>query len=60
VTLADVALCSALAPAFASGLQPSQRQRLPCVTRWFQTVMHQPPALKVTGEVPLWDGNKTK
>ncbi|KAF0306798.1 Alanine--tRNA ligase, cytoplasmic [Amphibalanus amphitrite] len=53
VTLADLALCCALLPAFTGGLDGRQRARLVCVTRWFRTVVHQPPAAAVLGEVKL-------
>ena len=56
VSLADVALCCALLPAFTGALDARQRGRLVCVTRWFRTVVHQPAAAAVLGELTLWDG----
>ncbi|XP_043227639.1 alanine--tRNA ligase, cytoplasmic-like [Amphibalanus amphitrite] len=53
VTLADLALSCALLPAFTGGLDGRQRARLVCVTRWFRTVVHQPPAAAILGEVKL-------
>ncbi|XP_037076515.1 alanine--tRNA ligase, cytoplasmic-like [Pollicipes pollicipes] len=58
VTLADVALCCTLLPAFTAALDPARRRRLVNVTRWFRTVVHQPPVAAVLGEVPLCEAER--
>lgn len=51
ITLADIVLACAMVPAFSIFLTPSSRMSLQHLTRWFQTVVNQPQAKAVLGEI---------
>lgn len=49
LSLADVSVFTSLMVAFCEGLDDAARKKLPCLTRWFNTVLHQPNVLEVVG-----------
>ncbi|KAM9852346.1 valine--tRNA ligase isoform 2-T2 [Aulostomus maculatus] len=53
VTLADMAVATALVLPFKYVLEPSDREALTNVTRWFTSCINQPQFLKVLGKIPL-------
>ncbi|CAL4125278.1 unnamed protein product [Meganyctiphanes norvegica] len=53
ISMADIAVFSTLIPAFQNGLDGSARKELSCLTRWFNTILHQPNVLQVVGKVEL-------
>ncbi|XP_061632119.1 valine--tRNA ligase isoform X1 [Phyllopteryx taeniolatus] len=53
LTLADMAVASALLLPFRYALEPSDRTALTNVTRWFTTCINQPHFIKVLGKVTL-------
>ncbi|XP_047480705.1 alanine--tRNA ligase, cytoplasmic-like isoform X1 [Penaeus chinensis] len=53
LSLADVSVFASLIPAFQHGLDKAARERLPCLTRWFNTVLHQPRVVEVVGKITL-------
>ncbi|XP_049587384.1 valine--tRNA ligase isoform X2 [Syngnathus scovelli] len=53
VTLADMAVASALLLPFKYALEPSDRKAVSNVTRWFTTCINQPHFIKVLGKVKL-------
>lgn len=53
VTLADVVGACNLWLGFTKLFDASYRSSIPNVTRWFDTLVHQPAFAKVLGEVPL-------
>ncbi|XP_076061045.1 alanine--tRNA ligase, cytoplasmic [Oratosquilla oratoria] len=53
LSLADVGMVCVLVPAFREGLDAKARAGLPCLTRWFNTVAHQPQVVDVLGPVKL-------
>jgi len=54
VTLADVAVCCVLLPAFQTALDASARSSCKNVMRWFNTVAQQPAVKSVIGEVTFF------
>ena len=55
VTLADVVGACNLWLGFTKLFDAAYRASIPNVTRWFDTLVHQPAFAKVLGEVPLAD-----
>lgn len=55
ITLADIALVSALVYPMKFLLDKTFRKPYPCVARWFDTCVHQPSFSAVVGDVPLCD-----
>ncbi|KAK2844778.1 hypothetical protein Q5P01_011437 [Channa striata] len=55
ITLADVAVATAVLLPFKYALEPLDRQTLTNVTRWFTTCINQPQFLKVLGKISLCD-----
>ncbi|VDL74977.1 unnamed protein product [Nippostrongylus brasiliensis] len=55
LTLADVSVALDLLPAFQHVLDADLRKKFGNLTRWFQTVMHQPAVKEVLPEVHLCD-----
>uniref|UniRef100_A0AAQ4QIX4 Valine--tRNA ligase n=1 Tax=Gasterosteus aculeatus aculeatus TaxID=481459 RepID=A0AAQ4QIX4_GASAC len=53
ITLADVAVATAVLLPFKYVLEPSDRKVLTNVTRWFTTCTNQPQFLKVLGKITL-------
>nr|XP_020466527.1 valine--tRNA ligase [Monopterus albus] len=53
ITLADVAVATAVLLPFKYALEPSDRKVLTNVTRWFTTCINQPQFLKVLGKITL-------
>ncbi|AWO96362.1 putative valine--tRNA ligase-like isoform 3 [Scophthalmus maximus] len=53
ITLADMAVATAVLLPFKYALEPSDRNALTNVTRWFTTCINQPQFLKVLGKVTL-------
>jgi elongation factor 1-gamma len=53
VTLADLHACCTLVPAFQFVLDEATRKSLRNVTRWFNTIVHQPQVAKVLGDVKM-------
>lgn len=53
VSLADVVGCCNLWLGFTKLFDAKYRSEIPNVTRWFDTLVHQPAFAKVLGEVPL-------
>eukprot|EP00088_Acartia_fossae_P048117 TRINITY_DN5241_c0_g1_i1.p1 TRINITY_DN5241_c0_g1~~TRINITY_DN5241_c0_g1_i1.p1 ORF type:complete len:1381 (+),score=416.02 TRINITY_DN5241_c0_g1_i1:46-4188(+) len=53
VTLADLVTCATLMPAFQHVIDGGARKNLRHVTRWFNTILHQPQVLKAVGEMKL-------
>merc|ERR1711991_1296689 len=53
VTLADIVVACALVNLYKSVLAPKFRKPFGNTTRWFQTVVNQPEALAVLGEINL-------
>ncbi|XP_064105096.1 alanine--tRNA ligase, cytoplasmic-like [Macrobrachium nipponense] len=49
LSLADISVFTSLMVAFREGLDDAARKKLPCLTRWFNTVLHQPNVLEVVG-----------
>lgn len=52
-SLADVHLAFNLLPAYQHVIEPAATQRFGNVTRWFMTIMHQPPVAPIVGELEL-------
>ncbi|KAM6968176.1 valine--tRNA ligase [Aplochiton taeniatus] len=55
VSLADIAVATAVLLPFKYALEPSDRKVLTNVTRWFMTCINQPQFLKVLGNISLCD-----
>lgn len=53
ITLADIAVASAVLLPFKYVLEPQDRKVLTNVTRWFTTCINQPQFLKVMGKITL-------
>uniref|UniRef100_A0A3P9PD96 Valine--tRNA ligase n=1 Tax=Poecilia reticulata TaxID=8081 RepID=A0A3P9PD96_POERE len=53
LTLADMAVATAVLLPFKYALEPSDRKAVTNVTRWFTTCINQPQFLKVLGEIAL-------
>ncbi|XP_057691094.1 valine--tRNA ligase [Corythoichthys intestinalis] len=53
ITLADMAVTSALLLPFKYALEPNDRMALTNVTRWFTTCINQPHFIKVLGKITL-------
>jgi len=53
ISLADIAVFSILIPAFQKSLDSNARKELPCLTRWFNTILNQPNILHVVGKIEL-------
>ncbi|KAM4601058.1 valine--tRNA ligase [Polymixia lowei] len=53
ITLADMAVATAVLLPFKYALEPSDRKVLTNVTRWFLTCINQPQFLKVLGNIAL-------
>ncbi|XP_005731906.1 valine--tRNA ligase [Pundamilia nyererei] len=53
ITLADMAVATAVLLPFKYALEPSDRKAVTNVTRWFTTCINQPQFLKVLGEIVL-------
>ncbi|KAK4319716.1 hypothetical protein Pmani_009373 [Petrolisthes manimaculis] len=53
VSLADITMFATLIPAFQSGLDVSEREKLACLTRWFNTILHQPQVAQVVGTISM-------
>ncbi|XP_019948459.2 valine--tRNA ligase [Paralichthys olivaceus] len=53
LTLADMAVATAVLLPFKYALEPPDRKVLPSVTRWFTTCINQPQFLKVFGKITL-------
>ncbi|XP_018527789.1 valine--tRNA ligase [Lates calcarifer] len=53
ITLADMAVATAVLLPFKYALEPSDRKVLTNVTRWFTTCVNQPQFLKVLGKIDL-------
>uniref|UniRef100_A0A3Q3A898 Valine--tRNA ligase n=1 Tax=Kryptolebias marmoratus TaxID=37003 RepID=A0A3Q3A898_KRYMA len=53
ITLADMAVATAVLLPFKYALEPSDRKSLINVTRWFTTCINQPQFLKVLGQITL-------
>lgn len=53
ISLADVATCLTLLPAYQHVLDPAARSGLRHVTRWLNTIIHQNPVQAVLGSVKL-------
>lgn len=51
VTLADIAVCCVLLPAFKKALDASTRSSYKNVMRWFNTIVQQPSVKSVIGDV---------
>ncbi|KAK6057097.1 glutathione S-transferase protein [Cooperia oncophora] len=55
LSLADVSVALDLLPAFQHVLDAAMRKKFGNVTRWFQTIMHQPAVKDVVKDVQLCD-----
>uniref|UniRef100_A0A3B5AMM4 Valine--tRNA ligase n=1 Tax=Stegastes partitus TaxID=144197 RepID=A0A3B5AMM4_9TELE len=53
ITLADMAVATAVLLPFKYALEPSNRKTLTNVTRWFTTCINQPQFAKVLGQITL-------
>ncbi|KAK3854966.1 hypothetical protein Pcinc_038600 [Petrolisthes cinctipes] len=53
VSLADITMFATLIPAFQSGFDASEREKLACLTRWFNTILHQPQVAQVVGTISM-------
>lgn len=53
LSLADISVFASLIPAFQNGFDGASRKKMPCLTRWFNTVLHQPQVTQVTGVLNL-------
>uniref|UniRef100_A0AAQ5YIR4 Valine--tRNA ligase n=1 Tax=Amphiprion ocellaris TaxID=80972 RepID=A0AAQ5YIR4_AMPOC len=53
ITLADMAVATAVLLPFKYALEPSDRETLTNVTRWFTTCINQPQFMKVLGQITL-------
>lgn len=53
LSLADVSVFSSLMLAFREGLDEAARKKMPCLTRWFNTVLHQPKVSEVVGSFTM-------
>lgn len=49
ISLADICMFASLIPAFQHKLDATNRKKLPCLTRWFNTILHQPQVTKIVG-----------
>ena len=48
VSLADISVFAALIPAFEKcGMNENEKKNLPCLTRWYNTILNQPCVMKV-------------
>lgn len=54
VTLADIAVCCVLLPAFKKALDASTRSSHKNVMRWFNTIVQQPSVKSVIGDVTYY------
>ncbi|KAK6754486.1 hypothetical protein RB195_013471 [Necator americanus] len=55
LSLADISVALDLLPAYQHVLDAATRKKIGNVTRWFQTVVHQPAVKDVLGDVHLCD-----
>lgn len=60
VTLADIAVCCVLLPAFQSVLDGAARSKVANVQRWFNTIVNQVAFNAVVGNVTMLEGKTSK
>ncbi|XP_042219143.1 alanine--tRNA ligase, cytoplasmic-like [Homarus americanus] len=53
VSLADISVFASLIPAFQNGLGAAAMKKLPCLNRWFNTILHQPQVTQVVGSLTI-------
>ncbi|XP_045625313.2 alanine--tRNA ligase, cytoplasmic [Procambarus clarkii] len=53
ISLADISVFASLIPAFQNSLDGAIRKTMPCLTRWFNTVLHQPQVTQVVGTLAI-------
>ena len=53
LSLADISVFTSLMLAFREGLDEAARKKMPCLTRWFNTVLHQPNVSEFVGSFSM-------